>query len=90
MYHLYEPYLLIVACALAIQVETFTCFVYLLMMFVCIVPFVLTRITALIKFKIGLSVMMLLFAFSATVLKSLVMIKIDGKPIVTLEGITEK
>ena len=90
MYHLYEPDLLIIACALTIQVETFTCLVYLIVMFLCIVPFILTRITTLIKLKIGLTVMMLIFSLSATVLKSLVMIKIDGNPIITLEGITDK
>ena len=46
-----------------------------------IVPFIVTRNIKLIRLKQVLCVLMALVALSATVMKSLVMIKIDGRPI---------
>ena len=84
LYHLYEPILLAVSLGLTIQVVTFTCCVYLILMVVGIVPFIDSRTKALITLKQALCIFIAIGALGAAILKSLVMISIDDKPILTL------
>ena len=88
LYHAYEPCLIGVSLGLTIQVVTFTSFVYLLSMFIFMVPLIVTRKAQLILLKLVMSIAMGVLALAGIVVKSLVMITIDGKPIISFDTLT--
>ena len=75
--------LLALSYGLTVQIVTFSCFAYLVLMSIGILPYVITRSINLIRLKQTVCVIMGVIALTATVLKSLVMIDIDGKPIIS-------
>ena len=88
LYHVYEPFLIGLSLGVAIQVFSFTSFVYLLSMFIFMVPLILTRRASLILLKLVVSITIGVLALVATLVKSLAMIKIGGEPIINFANLT--
>ena len=90
MYHLYEPILLSISLGCALQVVTFTSFVYLVLGFICIVPLASTKDKPKIVVKMVACSLMLLIAVSATIFKTLIMVHINGEYWVTFPNLSTK
>ena len=76
LYHTFEPVLLGFAIGLCMQNPCLSSLIYIVLIFLGMIPLILTASVAKIKFKVFQSFLMLLVALAFTIYKSVIYVQI--------------